>query len=204
MLPFLAQETQDELVTLAERYGQPLARTVDLGQTRQFDPINKSDRYGEVCMVVRRKNGRLLTMKKTFYPTGAYRLLTGGINHGEAIFDALQRETNEETGLQVEVKRFLVAASYITAATGEQPVFYTFAFLLDETGGTLGVIDENERVEAFVEIEPAELPQRAAFLAQIDGPPFSAEVDGSWSDWGKFRAAIHQLVWEALNQGKLV
>jgi 8-oxo-dGTP pyrophosphatase MutT (NUDIX family) len=199
MMPFLAQETQDELVTLAERYGQPLTRSVDLGQTRQFDPINKSDRYGEVCMVVRRKNGRLLTMKKTFYPTGAYRLLTGGINHKEAVFDALLRETHEETGLEVEVKRFLVAAAYITAATGDQPVFYTFAFLLDEIGGTLGVIDESERVEAFLEIEPAELPQRAAVLEQLDGPRFSFEIDGSWSDWGKFRAATHRLVWEALN-----
>lgn len=198
MMPFLTQETQDELATLAERYGQPLTRSVDLGQTRQFDPINKNDRYGEVCMVVRRKNGRLLTMKKIFYPTGAYRLLTGGIEYGEKIFDALLRETHEETGLEVEVKRFLVAAAYITTETGDQPVFYTFAFLLDEVGGTLGVIDENEHVEAFVEIEPAELSQRAAFLEQIGGAQFSQEIDGSWSDWGKFRAAIHHLVWEAL------
>jgi 8-oxo-dGTP pyrophosphatase MutT (NUDIX family) len=199
MMPFLPHETQDELTTLAERYGQPLVRTVDLGQTSQFDPINRNDRYGEVCMVVRRRDGRLLTMKKTFYPTGAYRLLTGGINHEEAIFDALLRETNEETGLEVKVQRFLVAAAYLTAATGEQPVFYTFAFLLDEVGGTFGTIDEDEHVEAFLEIEPAQLLERAAFLEQISGPRFSKEIAGSWSDWGKFRAAIHQLVWEALN-----
>jgi 8-oxo-dGTP pyrophosphatase MutT (NUDIX family) len=198
MMPFLTQETQDELATLAERYGQPLTRSVDLGQTRQFDPINRNDRYGEVCMVVRRKNGHLLTMKKIFYPTGAYRLLTGGIEYGEKVFDALLRETHEETGLEVEVKRFLVAAAYITTETGDQPIFYTFAFLLDEVGGTLGVIDENEHVEAFVEIEPAELSQRAAFLEQIGGAQFSQEIDGNWSDWGKFRAAIHHLVWEAL------
>jgi len=189
MMPFLAQETQNELVTLAQRYGQPLTRSVDLGQTNQFDPINKSDRYGEVCMVVRRKNGRLLTMKKTFYPTGAYRLLTGGINHEEAVFDALLRETNEETGLEVEVKRFLVAAAYITAATGDQPIFYSFAFLLDEIGGTLGVIDESERVEAFLEIEPAELPQRAAFLEQLDGPRFSSEIDHSPTRMGSIEPA---------------
>ncbi len=200
MMPFLPQETQNELVTLAERYGQPLVRTVDLGQTSQFDPINKNDRYGEVCMVVRRRNGHLLTMKKTFYPTGAYRLLTGGINHGEAIFAALLRETNEETGLEVEVQRFLVAATYLTDTTGEQPVFYTFAFLLDEIGGALGTIDEDERVEAFLEIEPAQLPEHAAFLEQLDGPRFSKEIDGSWSDWGKFRAAIYYLVWEALDK----
>jgi ADP-ribose pyrophosphatase YjhB (NUDIX family) len=200
MLPFLPQETQDELATLAERYGQPLVRNIDLGQTSQFDPINKNDRYGEVCMVVRRRNGRLLTMKKTFYPTGAYRLLTGGINHGEAVFAALLRETHEETGLEVAVQRFLVAAAYLTAAKGVQPVFYTFAFLLDEIGGTLGAIDEDERVEAFLEIEPAQLPERAAFLEQLDGPRFSREIDGNWGDWGKFRAPVHRLVWERLNK----
>lgn len=199
MMPFLPQETQDELATLATCYGQPLVHNVDLGQTSQFDPINRTDRYGEVCMVVRRRNGRLLTMKKTFYPTGAYRLLTGGINHGETIFAALLRETHEETGLEVAVTRFLVAAAYLTTNTGEQPVFYTFAFLLDEIGGKLGVIDEDERVEAFLEIEPAQLPQRAAFLQQLDGPRVSKEIDGSWSDWGNFRAPIHQFVWEALH-----
>src|SRR6266487_5900369 len=114
MIPTLPQDTQDELAQLAERFGQPLVRTVDLGMTRQFDPLNRSDRYGEVCMVVRRPNGKLLTMKKTFYPAEAYRLLTGGINHGELVLDALLRETHEETGLQVEVERFLVAAGYKT------------------------------------------------------------------------------------------
>ncbi len=136
MIPTLPRSTQDELAQLAKRFGQPLVRTVDLGETRQFDPLNKNDRYGEVCMVVRRKNGRLLTMKKTFYPVNAYRLPTGGIDHGESIFAALLRETNEETGLEVETRRFLVAAPYTTTSTGERSVFYTFAFLLDEIGGT--------------------------------------------------------------------
>ena len=198
MLPTLPQHIQDELAKLAQQFGQPLLRTVDLGETRQFDPLTKKDRYGEVCMVVRRKNGRLLTMKKTFYPTNAYRLLTGGIKRDETIFSALLRETNEETGLEVETRRFLVATPYITSSTGERPVFYTFAFLLDEIGGTLGVLDPHERVEALREIEPEQLPELAAFLEQVGGPPYSQEIDGSWRDWGRFRATMHRLVWEAL------
>ncbi|HEV2654293.1 MAG TPA: NUDIX hydrolase [Ktedonobacteraceae bacterium] len=198
MLPTLPQQTQDELAQLAQRFGQPLLRTIDLGQTTQFDPLNRKDRYGEVCMVVRRKNGRLLTMKKTFYPANAYRLLTGGINRNETIFDALLRETNEETGLEVETRHFLAAVAYTTSSSGEQPVFYTFAFLLDEIGGTLGVLDKHERVEALREIEPEQLPALAAFLEQIKGPRFSRVIGGNWHDWGRFRAAIHHLVWEAL------
>src|SRR5712692_6307995 len=112
MFPSLPQAIQKELEQLAQAYGQPLVRTVDLANDYLFDPLSKTDRYGEVCIVVRRPNGYLLTMTKVFYPRGMYRLPTGGINHGESILAALLRETTEETGLQVEVCRFLAALAY--------------------------------------------------------------------------------------------
>ncbi len=91
MLPTLPQAIQDELEQLAHAYGQPLVRTIDLANSDLFDPLNRTDRYGEVCMVVRRLSGRLLTMTKTLYPRGVSRLPTGGINHGEPILSALLR-----------------------------------------------------------------------------------------------------------------
>jgi ADP-ribose pyrophosphatase YjhB (NUDIX family) len=197
MIPSFPGEIQRELEQLAQRYGQPLVRTVDLGISNHFDPLNKTDRYGEVCMVVRRPNGLLLTMKKTFYPPQAFRLLTGGIHHGENIFDALLRETHEETGLQVEVQRFLAVAAYQTVNTGSRPHFYTFAFLLNEVGGTLGVVDEDEYIEAFREIRPEDLPTQADYLDSL-ASQYSEEIDGRWGDWGRFRAVIHRLVYEAL------
>jgi ADP-ribose pyrophosphatase YjhB (NUDIX family) len=196
MIAYLPEETQLELELLAARYGQPLVRIVDLGTSNYFDPLNRSDRYGEVCMVVQRPSGRLLTMKKTFYPHDGYRLLTGGINHGETILEALLRETQEETGLEVEVERFLVAAGYRTLNTGEIPCFYTFAFLLKEIGGKLGALDEDEQVEDFREIAPDELPTIAEKLEHL-GNAYSPDLNGKWGEWGQFRAAIHRLVWEA-------
>jgi 8-oxo-dGTP pyrophosphatase MutT (NUDIX family) len=193
MIPSLSQEIQNELTQLAQRYGQPLVRTADLGITSLFDPLDATDRYGEVCMVVRRPNG------KTFYPKGAFRLMTGGINFGENILDALVRETYEETSLTVNVNRFLTAITYTIAGTDNPPVFYTFAFLLDETGGTLGVIDEKERVEAFREIAPEELPKLADYLTQVQDEA-NDEIRGNWHDWGVFRAVIHRAVWDALEQ----
>jgi len=197
MLSTLPQTIQDELNQLAHAYGQPLVRTADLGNSDLFDPLNRIDRYGEVCMVVRRPNGRLLTMTKTFYPRGVSRLPTGGINHGEPILAALLRETLEETGLQVELRRFLAAVAYHTGNVQTSPVFYTFAFLLDEVGGTLGTLDEAERVEAFYEVEPRSLPELATRLEQVEDI-YSTEIDGRWRDWGYFRAVIHRVVWEAL------
>lgn len=197
MFPYLPQAIQDELTQLAQRYGEPLIRTVDLGTSNQFDPLNKSDRYGEVCMVIRRRNGHLLTMKKIHYPPEAYRLLTGGIHHGESVFAALQREVYEETGLQAEAERFLVAVAYRSINTGERPAFYTFAFLLNEVSGTLGAIDEDEQVEAFREILPAQLLVLADNLEHLK-VQYGVGTTDDWGEWGQFRAVIHRLVSEML------
>ena len=197
MFPSLPHSVQSEIEQLAQRYGQPIVRTVDLDAAELFDPLSKKDRDGEVCMVVRRPNGRLLTMTKTYYPKNSYRLLTGGINHGEAILAALLRETQEETGLQVEVKRFLAIVAYRITRLSDTPLFYTFALLLDELGGTLTTMDKDEQVDSFLEVEPAELLVLADKLDHL-GEQFSNEINTNWGIWGRFRAVIHLLVYEAL------
>lgn len=193
-MPHLTPSVEAEIASLAERYGAPRRVAVTLAG-QPFDPIEKRDRFGEVCMVVRRPSGRLLTAIKTFYPSGAFRLLTGGVGHGESIESALLREVAEETGLEVVVRQFLAVIEY--RLDGQQGDFATFAFLLDETGGTLGVHDESERIAAFREVAVADLPRMAETL---DSTPdeHSDEIAGSWRDWGRFRAVVHRVVYEAL------
>jgi hypothetical protein len=58
-------------------------------------------------------------------------------------------------------------------------VFYTFAFLLDEVGGTPGTLDQSERLEAFFEVEPGSLPELAAKRERVEGV-YSSEIEGNW------------------------
>ena len=119
-----------EVNELATRFGEP--RRVEVVIEPFFDPVQRPDRFAEVCMVIRRRNGKVPLSIKTFYPRGAYRLPTGGIHHGELILDALRRETAEETGLETEIKRFLAWITYRPAAAPNgPPLFHTFAFLED-------------------------------------------------------------------------
>jgi ADP-ribose pyrophosphatase YjhB (NUDIX family) len=190
-------EFDREVAELAARYGEP--RRVDATiHDGFFDPIHNPDRVGEVCMVVRRPNGKVLLSIKTFYPRGAYRLPTGGIHHGEGILDALLRETAEETGLETEVRRFLAAIAYRSRSSAESPpIFHTFAFLLDEVGGKLEARDNEERIEDYVEVEPAELRAVADRLERVASTR-SADIGGDWADWGRFRAVVHRVVHDAL------
>ena len=194
----LTDDTRRELAVLAARYGTP--RLVSAHIHDGFaDPIKRPDRFGEVCMVVRRPSGRLILTTKDFYPAGAYRLPTGGISHGESVLDALLRETREETGLDVEVRRFLAWIDYEGSGEG-RVVFHTFAFLLDETGGTLGALDPHERIAAYREVEPADLGSAAERLEHVRAE-LSRDIEGDWADWGRFRAVVHRAVADALAGG---
>ncbi len=197
MFSTLPVEVQSELVALSEQFGQPLVRFAQIEEGDLFDPLGSRDRYGEVCMVIRRPSGSLIAAKKTFYPTDGYRLLTGGIHPGEPVLEALLREVHEETSLEVAVSRFLAAVAYHWPTSEQNPLFYTFAFLLDEISGTLGSLDPAEQLEYFREIMLADLPARADFLEHLPNT-YSPDLQVDWPAWGNFRAIIHRLVWEAL------
>lgn len=190
---------RDELAALARRYGEPVAGVNrDPDAAAYLRTIKTQRRPGEVCMVVRRPSGALVIARKDFYPPGSYRLLTGGVHRGESILSALLRETEEETSLSVQVRRFLAVERY-QPPDAPAPVDYaTFAFLLDEVGGLLKANDPHERLEDFREIAPAALLEIADQLDSLEGEPSDA-LEASYRAWGRFRAPTHRLVWQALS-----
>jgi 8-oxo-dGTP pyrophosphatase MutT (NUDIX family) len=184
-----------EVGSLTEQFGAPITRDVALDDIA-FDPVGNPSRFAEVCMVVRRPTGKVLLSIKTFYPRGAYRLPTGGIDRDEPILGAVLRETLEETGLTVEVKRFLAGLTYRDGPAGP-PVFHTFAFLLDDpSGAPVTPLDEHEQIESYIEVPVDELPRAADRLERI--PPNGAPGIPNWDAWGRFRAHVHRAVHEAL------
>jgi NAD+ diphosphatase len=191
----LTGQMRAEMDRVAGGLGTPITRDVPLDDIA-FDPVGNPSRFAEVCMVVRRPSGNVLLSIKTFYPRGAYRLPTGGIDKDEPILDAVLRETREETGLTVEVRRFLAALTYRDGTHGP-PVFHTFAFLLDDRiGAPVTPLDEHEQIESYREVPVSELPRVAERLDRI--PPDGAAGIPNWDAWGRFRAHAHRAVHEAL------
>jgi 8-oxo-dGTP pyrophosphatase MutT (NUDIX family) len=189
-------ELDTEIAELATQFGEP--RRAEVLIRPFFDPVQRPDRFAEVCMVIRRRNGKLPLSIKTFYPRGAYRLPTGGIHHGERILDALRRETMEETGLETETKRFLAWITYRPVSTpAGPPLFHTFAFLLDEVSGQFHTSDLEEQIEEWIEVDPSTLGEVADRLDRIGSEP-SKDIGGDWADWGHFRAIVHRVVHEEL------
>jgi len=180
---------RSEIEHLVAAYGSPRYRHIHLDDGR-FDPLTKTDRVGEVGMVIRCPDGTLITARKTYYPPGVFRLLTGGIGHSERIIEALNREVLEETSLTVRINRFLSMITY-QLDTPAPRFFVSYVFLLDELAGTLQAADPAEQVAEFRSVLPTELPLLAAQLRQL-ADQSDAAINGKWSSWGRFRAVMHE------------
>jgi ADP-ribose pyrophosphatase YjhB (NUDIX family) len=173
------------LSALRKRYGklrvvQPVLSAVD------FPPVS-GRRRAEVAMAIRRPTGAILLQTKEFYPAGAYRLPTGGIKEGEDVEHALLREVEEESNLDVEIERFVAAIEYL--GPEGRPAFRSYLYLLRETGGVLRVNDPKERISGWEARDAAGLRDAIANLRSLGG---------TWTQWGRFRALVLEVLIEDL------
>ncbi len=170
-----------ELEDLATEYGEPRKLVYPLASI-DFPPV-RVRKLGEVCMAIRRPNGRFLLQTKESYPQSVLRLPSGGIENGESVYAALMRETWEETNLTVTIDRFVAQISYETPNAKAE--FISYLFCLREIGGRLSSNDPSERISEWAEVEPGELLDRAASLRNMTS---------SWGNWGMFRAAALEVL----------
>jgi 8-oxo-dGTP pyrophosphatase MutT (NUDIX family) len=194
-MPAPAHRVSDELNNLSQAYGKPVIVGETLRIKSMFGALDERPaRVAEVVPVIQRPGGRLVTMIKDNYPADAYRLPSGGIHKGEPILDALLRESYEETGLKVIVRRFLAIVRYqVIVASGRTGRFTSYAFLV-EGDGPLQPQDPNERIAAFREVSLSDLRPMADFLFNL-----RTSGENDWNDWGKYRSVVHRVVADVLD-----
>ncbi len=143
-----------------------------------FQKKIETDRHGEVAFAVQRKNGKFIVIRTNFYPKGVYRIPTGGIGIGEDVTEALYREIGEELGLSVELQKFLGLVRY-TIKYGENSLrFYSFVFVLKETGGNILEDATEDEICEYIEADKQ----------QLEHISHNLETNTSnWHDWCSFR-----------------
>jgi 8-oxo-dGTP pyrophosphatase MutT (NUDIX family) len=177
------------------QYGEPARRAygyqVSEERWRYWESVCRK-RAGEVVLLLQRPHGKYLVHTKAFYPVGAYRLLSGGIKPGEDLVAAVLREAHEETGLRVEVSRFLALAEHDFSWEEKHTGLVSYLFLLAEQGGTPISGDADESITDFREVSLGDLQIIAEELESLPA---------EWRDWGLFRASMHRLAVELLSGG---
>jgi 8-oxo-dGTP pyrophosphatase MutT (NUDIX family) len=144
----------------------------------------KKPRRGEVVMVVPNEQGHIWLHTKSFYPQGVYRLMTGGLEPGEAPNEALRREVEEETGFKIKPKRCLAVITYTLSTQEVELPFVSYVFATTPAKGQPQPTDSGEAIEHFQAVPAAALADTARQLRALTG---------AFADWGIFRAISHEV-----------
>jgi len=111
--------------------------------------------------------------------------LTGGINFGEQVIDALYRETFEETGFNLVSFKLIALLLYEFRYLDDKIPFLSFIFHVIPDGTNPQVQDENENISEFRWINRREMDKIAQELRNLPD---------AWREWGVMRAIPHELV----------
>ncbi len=99
------------LQAIEQKYGIPreLSMSFDMNPS-EFDMLEASmadGRDSDVTLFIF-KEDKVIVIAKPWYPEGLYRAPSGGIKPGEDMLLAAKREAYEETGVDIELVRYLL------------------------------------------------------------------------------------------------
>ena len=129
---------------------------------------------------------RLALIRKPQFEEGVWRPPGGGIKPGEDFEDGVRREALEETGLEVELRRYLVDAEALFLYEPHDVPWRTHVFLATTDGEELDPRDLDE-------IEAA----RWGTLEELRGPLRVRLLETGRAFW-RYRVALHDAALAAL------
>ncbi|TFH09950.1 MAG: NUDIX hydrolase [Candidatus Thorarchaeota archaeon] len=145
----------EEMQSLINRFGEPVKRrySVDfldfecqlVKQTR-----SKGRLHYITCFIRQAKDEFVVIQKHQYADSGIYRAPSGGARVGESLEVAAHREMHEETGLQIDLLRFVLDMHLDVVCTDETIPWRSLVFLAESIGGVMKPIDTYEIFDVTV------------------------------------------------------
>jgi 8-oxo-dGTP diphosphatase len=158
-----------ELIEEAEeRWGRPrvlhLEQEIGEAELAFVRHTQKHGRAHDITLFIF-DGDRLALIRKHMFRRPIYRAPSGGLNPGESFEKGAKREALEETGLEIELERYLLRV-YVRFTAGEDYLDWTsHVFEARAVGGRLGPLDTSEIAETIHgTIEELQGPIRQALL----------------------------------------
>lgn len=130
-----------------KRYGQP--------QTAEFTFEMRPEEFALVVGSMNKGRAHDITLfifcgrdlaviHKHTHPPGVYRAPSGGLNPQESLEEGAKREAREETGLEIELERYLLQAQVTFTCRGQKARWWSHVFSAKKVGGSLEPLDKKE------------------------------------------------------------
>lgn len=139
--------TEAMLETAARRWGRPrritLALEISEAERDLVRGSRRDDRSHDVTLFIRRGDLFAVIAKPSF-PEGAWRAPSGGLHVGEDLEAGARREALEETGLAVDLERFLLRIDATFRCGDAVEPWHTYVFLSRAVSGEIDPRDTRE------------------------------------------------------------
>jgi len=177
------------LAPLRARYGEPatLEWEGEISEREYSLATYNPDRAHDVTLFIFNRERLALIRKHDFEP-GIWRTPGGGVKPGEDFVAGVEREALEETGLRVELQRYLVDATARFVYAPHDVPWRTHIFLSTPDDVELAPRDTDE-------IQAA----RWGTLEELSGPLRERLLATGRAFW-RYRVALHDAAAEALSR----
>lgn len=184
---------EEEEKLLEERLGKPVVYSWEYEIAKwEYEVVDGSmydGRAHDVTFFIRKGDdpSKVVVVRKPFFPPGAFRAPSGAATSSESLEQGALREAHEETGLDIELTRYVARIEARFTSGDRKPIQWTtHIFEAREIGGTLEPIDTEEIAEA-----------KWATFDELQGPIRQVLVGSGW-DLFRYRVALTDLTVDAL------
>ncbi len=181
--------TEQVLAPVRARYGDPavLEWEGEISEAEYELATYNPGRVHDVTLFILNQD-RLALIRKPMFPPDVWRPPGGGVKPGEDFVKAVRREALEETGLAVELRRYLVEARARFVHGSSDLDWRTHVMLASTVDAELGPLDTDEIAEA-----------RWGTLDELAGPIRERLLATGRAFW-RYRVALHDATLTALRQ----
>ena len=169
------RSSKDHIKQIKEKFGKPkeLKTSFQMNQ-KEFENLldsMKDGRSSDITLIIF-KDRKVVVIAKPWYKKGIYRLPSGGWKPDESFEDCAQREAYEETGLKIELQKYILRID-VTFTYRENKAYWTsHIFTAKYISGELKPIDKQEikrvkllTVEKLLSLKDRLLKQNSGGLA---------------------------------------
>jgi ADP-ribose pyrophosphatase YjhB (NUDIX family) len=182
--------TEEMLAPLRDRYGEPalLEWEGEISEMEHAIATYNPARMHDVTLFILDPAERIALIRKPMFEEGIWRPPGGGVKPGEDFEEAVKREALEETGLRVELERYLVASRVLFVYRPADVPWRTHLFLARTEDTELEPQDTEEIAGA-----------RWGTLAELGGPLRERLLATGRTFW-RYRVALHDAALDALRR----
>ncbi len=135
------------LQKLEQKYGKPVVKRLRWQITNEelamIRASQKDGRAHDVTLFIFRRD-KVAVIRKPNHPPGVYRAPSGAVRRGEEFEAGVLREAYEETGLQIELSRYLLRVRVTFVAPLGKVDWTTHVFSAKAIRGRLNPVDKQE------------------------------------------------------------